>query len=97
MDTEFKSDLREVEARLARGHRELETSLEAEIKRNGTKLEDMDDRYARSEEALRRAEERIGEVQEEVRLLLQLSYLRFLQPGGVEKFRPNTHKRVVLD
>lgn len=95
MDTEFKSDLREVEARLARGHRELETSLEAEIKRNGTKLEDMDDRYARGEEALRRAEERIGEVQEEVRLLLQLSY-DFFNPGGVEKLRPNTHKRVVL-
>ena len=67
MQTAFKSDLSEVEARLARGHREVETSLEVEIRRNGTKLEDMDDRYARSEEAIRRAEERIGEVQEEVR------------------------------
>lgn len=66
METALKSDLSEVEARLARGDRELETSLEAEIRRNGTKLEDMDDRYARGEEALRRAEERIGEVQEEV-------------------------------
>lgn len=72
MEAEFKSDLREVEARLARGHRELETSLEAEIRRNGTKLEDMDDRYARSEEALRRAEERIGEVQEEVHTYARL-------------------------
>ena len=66
MEADFKSELREMEARLARGHRELETTLEAEIKRNGSKLEDMDDRYASSEEALRRAEERIGEVQEEV-------------------------------
>lgn len=69
METAFSSDLKEVEIRLARGHRELETSLESEIRRNGTKLEDMDDRYARSEEALRRAEERIGEVQEEVSLI----------------------------
>lgn len=68
LETEFKSELKEVEGRMARGHRELETSLEAEIRRNGTKLEDMEDRYARSEDALRRAEERIGEVQEEVNL-----------------------------
>eukprot|EP00752_Nemacystus_decipiens_P012539 g11107.t1 len=66
MHTHLKSELREAEAKLSRGHRELETTLEAEIRRNGTKLEDMEDRYARSEEALRRAEERIGEVQEEV-------------------------------
>lgn len=67
MEEKFKSRMTELETRLASGHRELEASLESEIRRNGAKLEDMDDRYARSEEALRRAEERIGEVQEEVR------------------------------
>lgn len=66
MEATLKSDLQKVEGRLARGNRELETSLEGEIRRNGTKLEDMDDRYAKSEDALRRAEDRIGEVQEEV-------------------------------
>lgn len=67
METTFKSDLKAMERKVNSGHRELETSLEGEIRRNGGKLEDMDDRYTRSEEALRRAEERIGEVQEEVR------------------------------
>ncbi|CAM9661521.1 unnamed protein product [Ectocarpus fasciculatus] len=66
MEEKFKSDMTELETRLASGRRELETSLETEIRRNGAKLEDMDDRYARSEEALHRAEERIGEVQEEM-------------------------------
>ncbi|CAN0312301.1 unnamed protein product [Ectocarpus sp. 6 AP-2014] len=66
VEEKFKSDMTELETRLASGHRELETNLESEIRRNGTKLDDMDDRYARSEEALRRAEERIGEVQEEM-------------------------------
>lgn len=70
MEAMFKSDLKDLEGKVNRGHRELETSLEGEIRRNGVKLEDMDDRYARSEEALRRAEERIGEVQEEVRYFL---------------------------
>lgn len=45
----------------------MEKSVDSDIQRHGAKLEDMDDRYARSEEALRRAEERIGETQEEVR------------------------------
>lgn len=73
MESAFNSNLNELEGRLARGQRELETNLEEDIGRNGTKLEDMDERYARSEDALRRAEERIGEVQEEVSLrLLQL-------------------------
>lgn len=66
METAFKSDLNELERKVYRGHRELETSLEGENRRNGVKLEDMDDRYAKADEALRRAEERIGDVQEEV-------------------------------
>ncbi len=67
MGTTFKTDLKDLEGRLAGRNRELETSLEDEIRRNGANLEDLDDRFRRSEEALRGAEEKIGEVQEEVR------------------------------
>lgn len=93
MEEKFKSNMTELETRLASGHRELEASLESEIRRNGTKLEDMDDRYARTEEALRRAEERVGEVQEEVRIFghmlmsgacTELSNTRLFQESGAD-------------
>ncbi|CAM9382131.1 unnamed protein product [Hapterophycus canaliculatus] len=66
LETSFQSDLSDLEARLTRGQQEIEKSLDSDIQGQGAKLEDIDDRYARSEDALRRAEERIGEVQEEV-------------------------------
>ena len=86
METALTSGLKDLEGRLASRHRELETSLEDEIRRNGVKLEDLDDRYSRSEEALRSAEERIGEVQEEVRclcLLLCTEYEVYYSEDGV--------------
>lgn len=59
-----------LEEKMKTGHEELETRLEGEMKRHGARLEDMDDRYARSEDAVRRAEEKIGDMQDEVGLLI---------------------------
>lgn len=55
-----------VESKLRSGHAELESRLENDIKQHSALLEDMDDRYARSEDAMRRAEDRLGEMQDEV-------------------------------
>lgn len=66
MEGMLKTGDLDVEAKLRNGHDELELRLERAIKRHGSRLEDMDDRYARSEEAVRRAEDRLGDVQEEV-------------------------------
>lgn len=55
-----------LEAKIRTGHEVLETRLEGEMQRHGARLEDMDDRYERSEEAVRRAGEKIGDMQDEV-------------------------------
>lgn len=67
MEGIVKSGDLNVEAKLRTGHGQLETRLEGELQRHGARLEDMDDRYARSEDAVRRAEERLGDMQEEVK------------------------------
>ncbi|CAM9424792.1 unnamed protein product, partial [Scytosiphon promiscuus] len=66
LETSLKSDLSDLEAKLTSRQYDMEKSLDSDIQRHGAKLKDIDDRYARSEDALRRAEERIGEVQEEI-------------------------------
>ncbi|CAM9905079.1 unnamed protein product, partial [Sphacelaria rigidula] len=60
-----------VESKLRSGHAELESRLENDIKQHSALLEDMDDRYARSEDAMRRAEDRLGEMQDEVNTVTQ--------------------------
>lgn len=67
MESVVKSGDSGVEAKLKSGHNELEARLESDMKRQGVRLEDMHDRSARNSDAIKRAEDRIGDMEEEVR------------------------------
>lgn len=63
----LRSTENDISVKLRSGQDELEARLEEQMKRNGSRLEDMDDRTAIGENVLRRAEETIAEMQEEVK------------------------------
>lgn len=56
----------ELETKTRNGHEELEARLDGELKRHEDRLDDVDDRYEKSESALRLAEGVVGEVQSKV-------------------------------
>lgn len=56
-----------VEAKMKDGQDELKQQLEDGMKRHGARMEDMGDQYMESSDAVRRAEDRINDMQEEVR------------------------------
>ena len=56
-----------LEAKLMATQGELETRLEGQLAWQGERLDDMEDRWAKSEETLARSEERLKQVNEEVR------------------------------
>lgn len=66
MERMVKSGETSLESRRRSGHDKLEARLDAETKLHGARMEHMEDRYARSEYALRQAEERMGDMQDEV-------------------------------
>lgn len=56
----------DLETKTRNSHEELEARLDGELKRHEDRLDDVDDRYEKSESALRLAEGMVGDVQSKV-------------------------------
>lgn len=60
----------DLEGRMRSGHEELETRLDGELKSHEDRLDDVDERYEKSETALRLAEDAVGGVRGKVSVCL---------------------------
>ena len=56
----------DLESKIRSGHEELETRLDVELKRHEDRLDDVDERYEKSEGALKLVEDAVGVVQGKV-------------------------------
>lgn len=61
----------DLETKARNGHEELEARLDGELKRHEDRLDDADDRYEKSESALRLAEVVLGDMRIKVSSLTQ--------------------------